>query len=234
MFYDMVPLGLGVELERHPMRRGSGPVEFILRYSGRLQCNDKDDKQEVRRQVSRQLEELCKANEFFADCRRPDLLTATYKGDQLIFDHDPNHPADRVAFCRVPLGGFEFVPLIHRAFYLACQLDVTWLRKEKPGRILANGDIDNRLKTLFDGLRMPHHVNELGGVTPDVPGQRLYCLMDDDSLVSKLSVSTHQLLEAADPLNQSDQRGNTVELLIKVTVLITSRRKGNIGVGQLV
>jgi hypothetical protein len=183
--------------------------------------------------MSRQLEELCKRNEFFKPCLLKDLLTADYKNGKLTFHHDPKHPNNGVGFCRVPLAGFEFVPLIHREYYLACQVDVIWLRRKAPGDIVHGGDLDNRLKTLIDGLRMPHEETEVGRSPPSAPGERVYCLLDDDGLITKLSVSTHQLLEPVAP-DSDDIRGTDVDLIIQVTVQVTSRRIGNTGVGELV
>jgi hypothetical protein len=34
-------------------------------------------------------------------------------------------------------------------------LNILFLRADIPGKVVQSGDIDNRLKTLFDALRMP-------------------------------------------------------------------------------
>ena len=50
-----------------------------------------------------------------------------------------------------------FAPLITQRNHLACELTVTLLRQQSPGQLLGEGgDIDNRLKTLLDALRMPN------------------------------------------------------------------------------
>jgi hypothetical protein len=70
------------------------------------------------------------------------------------------------------------------------------------------GDLDNRLKVLFDGLRMPTR-GEMAGAE-DLPGEPLYCLLEEDGLISALSVRTDRLLQGA---------GRTeVDLTIEVTV----------------
>jgi hypothetical protein len=129
-------------------------------------------------------------------------------------------------FYYISLGGYHFVPIIHRPHELACSLDILFLRRERPGAIIQHGgDLDNRLKTLFDALRLPHEQTELGGATPTTPNQRLYCLLEDDSLISKVSVSTHQNLE---PLpNGCDP--SKVELLLHVIVQSTYPMWGNLG-----
>src|SRR6266849_6098917 len=56
----------------------------------------------------------------------------------------------------VLIGGKQFVPLVRQSLALACSLDILFLRREEPGSlILQGGDIDNRIKTLFDALKMP-------------------------------------------------------------------------------
>ena len=47
--------------------------------------------------------------------------------------------------------------------------EIFMLRPEVPGAIITQGgDIDNRLKTLFDALRMPQNENELP--KDEIPG----------------------------------------------------------------
>src|SRR5262245_38627514 len=50
-----------------------------------------------------------------------------------------------------------FAPFITQKNNLACELSVTLLRQQPPGQLLGEGgDIDNRLKTLLDALRVPN------------------------------------------------------------------------------
>ncbi len=101
-----------------------------------------------------------------------------------------------------------------------------FLRSEKPGDIIRNGgDLDNRLKTLFDALRMPLDETELKGICPSKPNERVYCLLEDDSLITKVSVSTHQLLE---PVEEGEEESD-IELIMHVTVQSTYPMIGNLG-----
>ena len=50
--------------------------------------------------------------------------------------------------------------------------------------------MDNILKTLFDGLRIPKLQNE---ITSDLDFE--YCLLEDDSLIEALQVRTHRIFE---------------------------------------
>jgi hypothetical protein len=57
------------------------------------------------------------------------------------------------------------------------------------------GDIDNRLKVLLDGLRMPKSVSELGGIDIDPTEENpFFVLLEDDQLITRISVTTDTLL----------------------------------------
>lgn len=98
-------------------------------------------------------------------------------------------------------GPYKFVPLLRLRNGLACRLDLqVLLRSEPHHQIFAGnqrGDLDNRLKTLIDGLRMPRQPNQMGNLLPNSDQQPMYCLMEDDQSVFELSVKTDRLL--ADP-----------------------------------
>jgi len=114
----------------------------------------------------------------------------------------------------------------HRAHELACALEITFLRREKPGSIIQHGgDLDNRLKTLFDALRMPQSDAELGGIVPETENARVFCLLEDDALITRMSVNTQQLLE---PIALGEAP-SVVELLIQVTVVPTYPITANLG-----
>ena len=61
--------------------------------------------------------------------------------------------------------GFRWSPLIDERYGLACALDILFLRRDEPGNVIkSGGDIDNRLKVLFDALRTPANQSEIAGV----------------------------------------------------------------------
>ena len=87
------------------------------------------------------------------------------------------------------------------------------------------GDIDNRIKTLIDALRIPS-----GGEIPDewVPDEGdtpLFCLLEDDKLVSAFSVTTDRLLEA-----DAHEQDALVMIHVRVTaVRVTMGNSGLVG-----
>lgn len=97
-----------------------------------------------------------------------------------------------------PLDGFTFVPLIAAEVDTVAELSITLLRPERPGNLITQGgDIDNRLKTLFDALTMPRVSNAVPSGAAPTPDETpfFFCLLEDDNLVVNVSVRTEQLLE---------------------------------------
>ena len=84
---------------------------------------------------------------------------------------------------------FRFVSLVTTSFWLVCALEIFFLRPEVPGSLLLQvGDIDNKLMTLFDALRMPKTPAELPKRTipasDEVPF--FYPLADDNHIYIRL------------------------------------------------
>jgi hypothetical protein len=127
-------------------------------------------------------------------------------------DVDPTDP--NAVYARITtVEAKKYAPIIGKD--LAAELDIIFLRQQPKGQLIgAGGDIDNRLKTLFDGLRMPSRgeVQQLGAaVTLDE--DPLHCLLEDDALIHRVNVQTDRLLKDA------DQR--SLVAIIQVTVLVT-------------
>lgn len=51
-------------------------------------------------------------------------------------------------------GNQDFIPLITEDMEIRCGLDILFLRPEEPGMIVRGADLDNRLKTLLDALKV--------------------------------------------------------------------------------
>lgn len=90
----------------------------------------------------------------------------------------------------------HFVPLITADIAVWCGIEVLFLRTGRAGRLFERGDIDNRMKTLLDALKMPTQMEELGGHSfPTEDEKPFFCLLEDDGLVSKFSAETGTLLQ---------------------------------------
>jgi hypothetical protein len=92
-----------------------------------------------------------------------------------------------------------FAPLVTQKNHLACELSITFLRQQRPGQLLGEGgDIDNRLKTLLDALRMPKKDEaQQAQIETRADNDPIHCLLQDDALVTKVSVETDRLLRPA-------------------------------------
>ena len=118
--------------------------------------------------------------------------------------------------------GYKWKPIVTESNGLICALDILMLRNGPPGKVRT--DIDNRLKTLFDALRIASP-EELGKETPK-PGQDpFYALLQDDSLITSVAVTSDMLLE---PVHGVKRAEDGVRLVINVVVRPYSVSIGNV------
>ncbi|WP_316234214.1 hypothetical protein [Bradyrhizobium sp. SZCCHNR1098] len=91
-------------------------------------------------------------------------------------------------------GNTIFAPIVSKRNDLQCELEVLFLRRQSPGQLIGDGgDIDNRLKTLLDALSVPPPAQS-GRFSVMGPSDLVFCLLQDDALVTRLSVETDRLL----------------------------------------
>jgi hypothetical protein len=145
---------------------------------------------------------------FREETQGPSIIIANHADDYA--PSDLESLMERFSRC-----GYRFVPLVTKNLQLLCGLEILFLRPDTPGAILKSGDIDNRLKTLFDALRLPSDGAELGGYSsPGDDEDPLFCLLEDDCLISKVSVETDALLE---PIGEG-VNANDARIVITVTL----------------
>lgn len=201
-----------------------GFVEFRLIYKGKLKASTPDsrrtdNKHEIRKVIHKQLAQLYKEHQALRD--RGAQGTKTFLEQMAdTFGHN----------------GFRFVPLVNESQALVCSLDILFLRRESPGHILSSGggDIDRRIVTFLDGLRVPKNRNELpSGAVPTADENPMFCLLQDDSLVTELRVETDRLLTAPDmnaveDVEDAGHPQNDVMLIVHTRVRATRLGVGNI------
>lgn len=186
-------------------------MEFRLTYRGQLKASaGRDQKQRIRRFIHPQLATLWKQPPL------TDLKEALPGGKWAAADSP---------FAR-NVGPFTFRPLVNAAYDVIAELDITFLRPEPPGLLVSNsGDIDNRVKTLLDALRMPQNLAELPANDAPTAEEAPFCvLLEDDRLITHLAVTTDRLLEPSN--SQLD-----VLLLIHVRVKVTRATLDNLTLG---
>lgn len=187
-------------------------MEFRLTYEGSLPSSGNNsrgkEKQEIRRHLHPQLKALWQETKSLRELKHIEfpmvlpVAPAPMKIDYL---------ADQFSEF-----GYRFVPLVTADLFLWCGIEVLYLRPEKPGRILQGSDIDGHLKTLFDALKKPQQKQDLGGY--DIPGPAedpFFCLLQNDSLVSHVSIEADRML---DPLLGGLPNKDDARLVIKVTL----------------
>jgi hypothetical protein len=163
-------------------------MRFTLVYEGDLPPNgSRDEKWRIRKEFDSQLRRLWEL---------PPL-------NQLDNYRDPNYKP-KACYLGRSLNGIEFISPVSEKIATLVELDILMLSASIPPRIIVRGgDIDNRLKTLLDSLKAPANPQEVS-LTADLPDDnRIYCLMDDDKLVTNLRVRVDRLLTAAAGQNRS-------------------------------
>jgi hypothetical protein len=101
------------------------------------------------------------------------------------------------------VGKFEFVPLISEKFGYVAQLNILLLTSEEIGQTISQGgNLDNRLKTLLDALRIPTTDELPKNTEPEEDEVPFFCLLEEDSLISGISIESDWLLQ---PANDKDQ-----------------------------
>ena len=155
-------------------------MEFTLQYRGPLKASGSPaDKHNLRRHFHRQLKELWV---------QPPLVHQSHMTSE--------SPGKGKTSLVVPASPFRFVPLVASKLHAVAQLSITLLRPEPPGAIVTRGgDIDNRLKTLLDFLKVSEADALPKGVTPSEDEDPFHCLLEHDKLVTGLSVTTARLLD---------------------------------------
>src|SRR5258708_22361726 len=180
-------------------------MELTLRYRGAdlaaaSQSNKRvNEKHAIRCIFHEQLAAYWQENPRFKDLNQKlkSLQIAKLAGQH--FNVDRPIVGQEKFYWRYPLCGYDFIPLVSYVQELHCHLDIRLYRKSKEGWILyEGGDIDNRLKTFFDALHVPRYPEQLPGnlTISDNPQEwpHLFCLLDDDSAVTRLSIESFKLL----------------------------------------
>jgi hypothetical protein len=204
-------------------------MRFRLVYNGPLPATGNsskkpDDVAKIRDSFHPQLKFLWESHAALVRLKQNSIVS-TALGRDLNLTDSPFHAArDLVKFpmrshetdlcAPIQTNGKAYIPLVRRSLSLNCHLNILFLRQEDPGAfVLQGGDIDNRIKTLFDALRKPE---------PDVvvrnPQQYdpLYCLLESDTLISGFGVDTDRLLFP------QTEKESEAHLVIEVVVRVLS------------
>lgn len=197
-------------------------MQFRLTYEGRLESHGRPShKHEIRKAFHPQLKQLWETHPALIRWKLPD------PPNQDLWKADADTPAHEVLAKHYVRSGYNFVPLVREDIGLLVGLKILFLRPDMPGSIIRSGDIDNRLKTLFDALRLPKDGSELGTYTePSANEKPFYVLLEDDLLITHVEVETDQLLEAT---GKAIDMKNDARIVITVSLKPYTFYLGNIG-----
>lgn len=192
-------------IEPWPEGEGGNLVEFRLVYKGLLPSGNEShfkDKHRIRRLLHKQLKTLWETH--------PSLRGFTE------VHPDGTRLLDRIS-SNYATWDYKCVPLVSsRVHAIACSLDILFLRRDQPGNLISNlGDVDNRVKVLFDALQVPDKSATLTD-TPTEDEDPLFCLLENDRLITEVKITTDRLLT---PL-VGEESISEVELVIGVKVLL--------------
>jgi hypothetical protein len=206
---------------RPPVRTMSptkpGPImQFRLVYDGPLpsagnKSKRAKEKHEIRKYFHPQLKALWGLHPGLIALHQADATAPLVNADTLAFIKAQNRRC-----------GHEFVPLVCDYIKLVCTVDILFLRHEDPGALFAQGgDLDNRLKTLFDALKVPDGPE--GVLPPEEDEKPFFVLLEDDKRIAGYTINTDRLLTT--PVG----RGTDVRLVIQVTTRAVATMWANIG-----
>jgi len=183
-------------------------MQFRLVYQGKLPAaggsgTRNKEKHAIRKVLHKQLAQLWQCQPILSP--------------YLIADSPNNRSGAEMMADKFERCGFRFLPLFHDYFgSLACALDILFLRRDQPGDLIKyGGDIDNRIKVLFDALRMPQECQELDGQKPAEDENPFFCLLQDDRQITEVNITTDRLLTP----QTTDENINDVHLIIHVKTL---------------
>src|SRR6266700_4888674 len=192
-------------------------MEFRLTYSGTLPAAStknkrREEKHEIRKVLHKQLIELWHKHPFLRNYTGGRVPKRIPDGELVPMMY---HMAERY-----PRGDFLFLPLLRLSPRVVCSLDILFLRRDKAGSLINSGDIDNRIKVLFDALRLPT-IDEIRGFRPEQHEVPFLCLLEDDSLITELKVTTDRLLTP--PMGSGNHISRDVHLGIHVKTDVVDR-----------
>ncbi len=129
--------------------------------------------------------------------------------------------AEEIVQARIRLGletmgkyyakaGYQLVPLVIPEFALQCSIDILLLRPGDRVVLGEQGDLDGQVRTIVDALRMPDNPGETGNAVPTDDECPLFCLLQNDRLISEIKVTADELLQLPEQAFNPSEREQAV------------------------
>ncbi|MCH9613063.1 MAG: hypothetical protein S4CHLAM102_15670 [Chlamydiia bacterium] len=179
-------------------------MKIILKYTGALNSTtDVKDKQRVRDCFHRQLKRVWEA-----------------QGDNILkgvreTPWSSNETVDKM-----------FVPLVRKEHDLRVKLDIDIL-KDPARKSNKQFDLDNKLKTLFDCLRIPNTPQEMQRIQEELVEVPYFGLLQDDHLVEAVSIRKGDWMFAPDEQEGKHHNEMHFFIFIKAHIYAASRNELN-------
>jgi hypothetical protein len=177
---------------------GEAPLDFTLKHAGPVLSGRstyaKEKKSDLRYEFHKQLALLWRVHPYLKTLD-PGTFARQPARKQRMDDIAPAVHYETDLYYRCLLGGIDYVPIVSYGHRMHCQLAIRLHSRRSPGGIIHQGaDLDNRLKVIVDALRMPDPGQDTEGAASDGEEALMFCLLENDDLVTKLSIETFQLL----------------------------------------
>ncbi|MEM6451902.1 MAG: hypothetical protein AAF703_16495 [Cyanobacteria bacterium P01_D01_bin.105] len=198
-------------------------MKFRLTYSGSVKSSGNkpkpENKHELRLAFHEQLAVLWAINPIlqgFSQTKFPNLeraITPNYSADldeALLNNSPPKYSYSQLLIKKHKSHDVKWHPLVTVENNLVCELSILMLRPNDQKSVVQGGDVDGRLKTIFDSLSIPKSGDVLSKFATH--NGIFYTLLSDDSLISKVTVDTDELLQL--PQNNDD---NHAQLVIEIS-----------------
>jgi hypothetical protein len=134
----------------------------------------------------------------------------------------PNSPSYfHTVFDRYPT--YRFIPLLTHGNKIRCHLSIRYGRWRTGGlaRVLDNGDLDARLKVLFDGLSVPQLDQlDFSAIRAEHQANECFVLAEDDRLIESLDVETFEILDAPPGGEQRDEHETVFHIMATLTPFV--------------
>src|SRR5258708_9112041 len=164
-------------------------VEFHLLYSGPLHSAESEvqrkEKHAIRKVFHSQLRHLWETHPNLRDRAMGMAEIGMTQEEYAVFYAQSSGECFQRGVAQIAsnwnLNEFNFLPLVTKKVCLRCSLDILFLRAEERNYILQGGDIDRRITTLFDALRIARQASELPiGAKPEEHEEPFFCLLEND------------------------------------------------------
>lgn len=122
----------------------------------------------------------------------PTLVTRRKKWERDPSGWEPLIPEEIV-------GSKRYLPLVRKTLHLSSELGILFMCQDDPRELITQGgDLDGRLKTVLDALRIPSLQEQDKTEEKYLPDEVGYVLLESDTLITRIDIEKDRLLLPSD------------------------------------